>query len=65
MKAIGVQRERVLGMLLLEYSLMGMISGLLGVGIGGAASLVLLRVFFGTGAISSFPYPTALGLMVL
>jgi hypothetical protein len=34
MKAVGVQRERVLGMLLLENGVMGFIGGLIGVGIG-------------------------------
>jgi putative ABC transport system permease protein len=63
MKAIGLQRERVLGMLLLEYSLMGTISGLIGIGLGGGISLVLLRVLFGQSSV--FPYLTALGLMGL
>jgi len=31
MKAVGLQRERVLGMLLLENALMGLIGGLIGV----------------------------------
>jgi ABC-type antimicrobial peptide transport system permease subunit len=34
MKSVGLQRERVLGMLLLENSLLGFIGGLLGVGTG-------------------------------
>ncbi|MBC7811600.1 MAG: FtsX-like permease family protein, partial [Burkholderiales bacterium] len=34
MKAVGLQRERVLGMLLLENGLMGLIGGLIGVGLG-------------------------------
>jgi hypothetical protein len=65
MKAIGLQRERVLGMLLLEHSLMGTISGLIGIGISGGASLVVLRVLFGKGVSSVFPIPTTLGLMAL
>ena len=42
MKAVGLQRERVLGMLLLEYGLMGLIGGLIGVGLGGLILLIML-----------------------
>jgi putative ABC transport system permease protein len=41
MKAVGLQRERVLGMLLLENALMGLIGGLIGVGIGLVALMLL------------------------
>ncbi len=65
MKSLGVQRERVLGMLLLENGLMGFLSGLIGVG----ASLLLLIWLWGLifegdlrGAI---PVGTALALMGL
>jgi ABC-type lipoprotein release transport system permease subunit len=44
MKAVGLQRNRVLGMLLLENALMGFIGGLIGVGLG----LVMLALLFGT-----------------
>jgi putative ABC transport system permease protein len=65
MKAIGVQRERVLGMLLLENALTGFIGGLIGVGIGVVMLLVLyIGVFkgeLGTGV----PLDTAFLLMAL
>lgn len=65
MKAIGLQRERVLGMMLLENALTGFIGGLIGVGI----SVVLLLAIFvgvfkgelGTGV----PLDTAFLLMAL
>lgn len=44
MKAVGLQRSRVLGMLLLENALMGFIGGLIGVGLG----LVMLGLLFGS-----------------
>jgi ABC-type antimicrobial peptide transport system permease subunit len=44
MKAIGIQRERVLGMLLLENALTGVIGGLIGVGI---SVILLLAIFIG------------------
>lgn len=65
MKAVGLQRERVLGMLLMEYGLMGFIGGLIGVGIGGAILLALLSMAFGGELGNSIPYLTALGLMAL
>jgi ABC-type lipoprotein release transport system permease subunit len=65
MKAVGLQRERVLGMLLLEYGLMGLIGGLMGVAIGGAILLLLLTFMFGGSLQGSFPFLTALGLMSL
>jgi putative ABC transport system permease protein len=64
LKAVGLQRERVLGMLLLEYGLMGLIGGLIGVGLGGISLLLLLAFMFG-GLGDAFPYLTALGLMGL
>jgi putative ABC transport system permease protein len=65
MKAVGLQRERVLGMLLLEYGLMGLIGGLIGVGLGGIILLLLLIQVFGGELGRSIPYFTALQLMSL
>lgn len=65
MKAVGLQRERVLGMLLLEYGLMGLIGGLIGVGLGGIGLLFLLIQAFGGDLGRSIPYVTALELMAL
>lgn len=65
MKAVGLQRERVLGMLLLEYGLMGLIGGLIGVGLGGIGLLFLLISAFGGDLGRSIPYMTALQLMAL
>jgi ABC-type antimicrobial peptide transport system permease subunit len=63
MKAVGLQRERVLGMLLLENGLMGLIGGLTGVGLG-LIMLVLLLSVSGSTA-EAIPYGTALLLMLL
>ena len=63
MKAVGLQRERVLGMLLMEYGLMGFIGGLIGVGIGGLGLLFLLTQAFGGELGEAIPYMTALTLM--
>jgi predicted lysophospholipase L1 biosynthesis ABC-type transport system permease subunit len=65
MKAVGLQRERVLGMLLLEYGLLGLIGGLIGVGLGGIGLLFLLIQSFGGELGRSIPYVTALELMAL
>ncbi len=65
MKAVGLQRERVLGMLLLEYGLMGLIGGLIGVGLGGIGLLFLLVNAFGGELGRSIPYVTAFELMAL
>ena len=65
MKAVGLQRERVLGMLLLEYGLMGLIGGLIGVGLGGGILLLMLTQAFGGELGRSIPYLTALQLMAL
>jgi ABC-type antimicrobial peptide transport system permease subunit len=70
MKAVGLQRERVLGMLLLENGIMGLIGGLVGVGIGligliiGIASLNALTPGGVIGG-SAIPYGAALLLMGL
>ncbi len=67
MKTVGVHRERVLGMLLLENGIMGFIGGLLGVGLGLfglSLSLASLNSAGGGGG-AVIPYGTALLLMVL
>jgi ABC-type antimicrobial peptide transport system permease subunit len=43
MKAVGIQREHILGMLLLENGIQGVIGGAIGVGLG----LLLLFVLAG------------------
>ncbi len=63
MKAIGLQRERVLGMILLENGLLGFIGGLIGVGIGLLALFLLLTLSMGPA--DAIPYGTALLLMLL
>jgi ABC-type antimicrobial peptide transport system permease subunit len=65
MKAIGLQRERVLGMLLLENALTGFIGGLIGVGIG---VVMLLAIYIGVfkGELGTgVPLGTAFLLMAL
>jgi putative ABC transport system permease protein len=63
MKAIGLQRERVMGMLLLENGILGLIGGLIGVGIGLFGLTVMLAA--SQGAVQIIPYGTALLLMGL
>ncbi len=63
MKAVGLQRERVLGMLLLENGVLGLIGGLIGVGIGVLALYLLLSL--SNSSIALIPYGTALILMGL
>lgn len=65
MKAVGVQRERVLGLLLLEYGIMGLIGGLIGVGLGGIGLLLMLVNMFGGEMGRAIPYVTAFELMGL
>ncbi len=65
MKAVGLQRERVLGMLLLEYGLMGLIGGLIGVGIGMIVLIQLLTAMFNGELGNSIPYGIAFELMGL
>lgn len=60
MKSIGLQRERVLGMLLLENAILGFIGGLIGVGLGLAGLLVLLQ-----GAEAPIAWGTVFLLMLL
>jgi ABC-type antimicrobial peptide transport system permease subunit len=62
MKAMGLQRERVLLLLLIENGILGFIGGLVGVGIG----LVGLAVMLTSGGLgSAIPYGTAFLLMLL
>jgi putative ABC transport system permease protein len=65
MKAVGLQRERVLGMLLLENGVMGLIGGLIGVGIGSVLLIVLISGMFGNALQGVIPYLTALQLTAL
>jgi ABC-type antimicrobial peptide transport system permease subunit len=64
-KAVGLQRKRVLGMLLMENGLMGLISGLIGVGISFVILLIILATLFEGELGNSIPYATAFGLMML
>jgi len=65
MKAIGLQRERVLGMLLLENGVMGLIGGLMGIGTGAIMLLLVMVSMFGGRLGSTIPYLTALELMLM
>ena len=65
MKAVGLQRERVLNMILLENGLMGFIGGLIGVGLGSVVLLVLMVGVFGGNLGTAIPYATAFGLMAM
>ncbi|MCZ7544294.1 MAG: ABC transporter permease [Anaerolineae bacterium] len=62
MKSVGLQRERVLAMLLLENGVLGLIGGLIGVGIG-LVALVMLTAAVGLAGV--VPYGSALLLMGL
>ena len=65
MKAVGLGRWRVLGMLLLEYGLMGFIGGLIGIGISASILGGLLAAFFQGDPGGSVSYPAVFGLMLL
>jgi putative ABC transport system permease protein len=65
MKAIGLQRERVLGMLLLENGLLGLIGGLIGVGISFLILLLILYRMFQGELGNKVPYGIAFALMGL
>ncbi len=65
MKAVGLQRERVLGMLLLENGLMGIVGGLIGVGISFIAIVLMLREILDDQFGKAVPYTTAFTLMAL
>ena len=63
MKAIGLHRERVLGMILLENGVLGLIGGLIGVGIGLVWLSILTTMLALTSAV--IPFGTAFLLMLL
>jgi ABC-type antimicrobial peptide transport system permease subunit len=63
MKAVGLQRERVLSMILLENGILGLIGGLIGVGIGLLGLVLMISTASGPGQL--IPYGTALLLMLL
>lgn len=65
LKAVGVQRERVLGMLLMENSLLGLVGGLLGVGLAVIFLLVIWQVLFGGRLGNAVPLGVAFALMGL
>lgn len=64
MKAVGLQRRRVLGMLLMENSIMGLLAGLIGVGVSVLILLLLLIAVFERELGTSIPIVTALTLML-
>lgn len=63
MKSVGLQRERVLGMLLLENGLMGLAGGAIGVSLG----LTMVTILLNTGGTPAgeLPYGTAILLMLV
>ena len=63
MKAVGLRRERVLGMLLVENALLGLVGGLIGAGIG-IAVLTGISAYFDL-PLDTVPYATGFGLMAL
>lgn len=65
MKAVGLQRRRVLGMLLLENGLMGFVGGFIGIGISSLMLLLMLVSLFDEELGKAIPYVTALLLMTL
>lgn len=65
MKAVGLQRRRVLGMLLLENGLMGFVGGLIGIGTSSVMLLVMLISLFEEELGKAIPYQTAFLLMAL
>ncbi len=65
MKAVGLQRERVIGMLLLENAIMGFIGGLIGVGIGVILLALLLSGLFQGDLGDTIPFEWAFALMGL
>lgn len=63
MKSVGLQRERVLGMILMENGIMGFIGGLLGVGIGVVSLTAMISLL--AVPLSAIPLGTAALLMGL
>ena len=64
MKAVGLQRRRVLGMLLMENSIMGLLAGLIGVGVSVLILLLLLIAVFERELGTDIPIVTAFTLMM-
>jgi cell division protein FtsX len=65
MKAVGLARWRVLGMLILENTLIGLIGGLIGVGMAALLLFLTLTIVFEGVFGEVIPYTTALGLMLM
>lgn len=65
MKSLGVQRERVLGMLLLENGLMGFLGGIIGVGASLLLLIFLWSLLFEGDLKGTLPVGTALILMIV
>jgi ABC-type antimicrobial peptide transport system permease subunit len=65
MKSLGVQRERVLGMLLLENGLMGFLGGIIGVGASLLLLIFLWSLLFEGDLKGTLPVGTALMLMIV
>lgn len=63
MKAVGLQRERVLGMILMENGVLGLIGGLIGVGSGILGLLIIVQTIGFPS--EKLPWVTALLLMLL
>jgi len=63
MKSVGLQRERVLFMILLENGILGLIGGLIGVGIGLVGLVFAVSTFQGPS--QAIPFGTAFVLMLL
>lgn len=64
MKAIGLQRERVLGMLLFENSLMGLLGGIIGVGASVLLLIFVWKWIFDADLSEAIPIGIALLLML-
>lgn len=65
MKAVGLQRRRVLGMLLMENGIMGLLAGLIGVGISVVILLLLLISVFERELGTGIPIVNAFVLMMM
>jgi ABC-type antimicrobial peptide transport system permease subunit len=63
MKSLGISRKDVLVIIMLEYLLMGILCGIIGIVIGGGASLVVFKVLFGR-AVEVYPIIPSLGIIV-
>lgn len=65
MKAVGLQRRRVISMLLLENGIMGLIAGFIGVGLSALILLAILVGLFQSNLGEAIPYQEALLLMLI